>query len=245
MKISLIGLGWFGEALGKQLNHLGHDVLGTTRTPQKGDKLSALNFKTFLLNHPALPDEELFLSDLIILNIPPFHGQLEWFKLWPWRDKSHVIFISSTSVYLDDPILVNEESPTIQNKELVLEEQWILKHLKQVSILRFGGLLGDTRHPGQHLAGKKDLKNRLWPVNLLHLEDAIGFTLALIEEGLKGVFNVVGDEHSTREKFYTEYSLKHHLPIPLFDLADQSQGKIVCNTKAKTIYKFRSFEKSL
>lgn len=220
MKISIIGLGWFGAPVAKELKSLGHKILGTTRSTEKKKELEAKDIEVFILDHPQLPDQKLLESDIIILNIPPFDKQLEWFKSWNWNDDIWIIFISSTSILKE-------------------EEEWIQNSFKNWTILRFGGLLGQGRHPGKYLSGRKNLKGRLWPVNLIHLEDCVGVTRTVIEEKLRGeLFSVVADEHPSREEFYTRYCKKMNLPLPQFDQDDDSTKPSVSNEKIKKHYSF-------
>ena len=220
MKISIIGLGWYGEALARALLLNGHQVMGTTRTEAKKTVLQGLGIETHLLSFPHPPSEALLNSDVIILNIPPFEGELEWFMKWNWSPESWVIFISSTALY-----------PKAESKNALLlmeQEEWVKKSFANWSILRFGGLIGGGRHPGKSLSGRKDLPGRLWPVNLIHQKDAIGFTLTVLTKRLQNkTFLVVSNEHPLREEFYRDYCSGKGLPLPEFDQEDRSLGKIV------------------
>ncbi|WP_408096967.1 hypothetical protein ACJVC5_18180 [Peredibacter sp. HCB2-198] len=217
-KVSILGLGWYGSPLRDELLRHGFDVVGSTRTKEK------LSPDSRLLAYPELPSEDLMDADIVVLNIPPFPEELEWFKKWPWK-KPWLIFISSTS-----------ESPT-----LLAQEEWVRANFTDWTILRFGGLLGGKRHPGKHLSGKKNLAAPKRPVNLLHLEDAVGVTVAVIQNNVKGkTLGVVCDEHRTREEFYSEYCRENNLPLPEFDQSDLSTGKIVPNEEIKKFYKFRN-----
>lgn len=229
MKISIIGLGWYGEALARVLLQNGHQVAGTTRTEAKKTALQALGVETHLLAFPHTPPATLLNSDVIILNIPPFVDELEWFKEWNWSPESWIIFISSTALF-----------PKAESKNaLLLEEQeeWIKKFFTNWSILRFGGLIGGGRHPGKSLSGRKNLPRRMWPVNLIHQKDAVGFTLTVLKEKLQQkTFLVVSDEHPRREEFYRDYCLEKGLPLPEFDQNDKSMGKIVPNQEMAQFY---------
>jgi nucleoside-diphosphate-sugar epimerase len=230
MKISIIGLGRFGEALGEVLLKDGHSINGTTRTENKLNHLKARELNPSLLNYPDSPDFILD-SDIIILNIPPFDLQLEWFKSWKWRERSKLIFISSTSVY---------PTPNSSSAEILkVQEEWIKSTFPIYSILRFGGLYSDSFHPGRYLSGKQNLPGRLWPVNLVHLKDAVGFTKVVIDRGLYSrTFQVICNEHPTREKYYTDFCLKEGLPIPQFDPGDLTTKQAVPSEEVSTIYKF-------
>lgn len=245
MKVSLIGAGWYGQALGWQLAQNGFEVCGTTRSTAKFPKLKQNQIEPFLLNYPEIPAAPLLQSEIIILNIPPFGGQLNWFKRWPWPESSWPIFISSTSVYgelggaVDESVGPAPSTPAA--RELVATEEWIKQHFARWNIIRLGGLIGPDRHPGKSLSGRQEIAGGGEPVNLIHLDDAIGFTLKIIEQGVqREVFNLVSDEHSSRQDFYTEYTHRQGLPPPHF-LAPSAapKGKLVANDKVKQIYQLK------
>jgi nucleoside-diphosphate-sugar epimerase len=230
LKVSIIGCGWYGKELAKSLLIEGYDVYGSTRELNKHQDLTALGIQPFLLNPPQTPLKEHLTTDLLILNIPPFEHQLKWFQSWPWDQNVPVIFISSTSVY----------HASANAQLLNQEEEWIKTHFKRWNILRFGGLLGGNRHPGNSLSGKVGLKGGNSPVNLIHRDDAVGFTRALMEKKIfNEIFDVVSDEHTTKREFYSEYCQRMNLPLPEFDSADQTVGRIIDNEKIKTIYNLK------
>ena len=235
MRISIIGLGWFGEPLAKALLKDGHEISGSTRTQEKKDQLTKENIKVDLLDYPGYANKDLLDADIVVLNIPPFSNQLEWFESWQWNPNTWIIFISSTSVYS------KKNSENIST--LKQEESWIQSEFNNWTILRFGGLIGNGRHPGKHLSGKKNLPGRLWPVNLVHIDDCIGVTKTIIQKKIQNeIFNVVASDHPTREKFYTDYCLKNGLPLPEFDPHDNSVKDVVSNEKILKSYSvFRNF----
>lgn len=221
MRITVLGSGWYGTPLSLALLHLGHELHVTTRDIQKKQDLEKQGLTTHLLTAPEAPHPDILNSDILILNTPPSAGGLNWFKSWP-PTRAWIIFISSTS------------------GKQVAEEEWVQSTFQNWTILRFGGLLGDKRHPGKVLSGRKDLPGRLWPVNLLHQDDAVGFTLKIIKDEIKGeLIEVVSDEHRSREEFYQEYCQQNQLPLPLFDQNDQTLKPIVQNQRAKEIYEFK------
>lgn len=226
-KIKISGLGWYGRPLAHALMKSGFDVSGTTRTPEKMNELQKEGLSVSLLSWPALP--EVADADIVVLNIPPFEEQPEWFKSWSWNTKTWVIFISSTSVY---------PSPESKSAKILKEEEdWVSQTFEKWTILRFGGLIGNGRHPGKYLSGRTNLQNRLWPVNLIHLDDTIGATLAVISKGISNsVIHVVSGEHPTREDYYSDYCRKNNLPLPHFDQSDLSTGKIVPDDELKKFY---------
>lgn len=237
MKISVIGCGWFGKELAQKLLHHHHQVLGTTRSQEKLDALSELGILCHLLTFPNLPHPSLMEADVVILNIPPFAAQGAWVRNWPWEKRTHLIFISSTSVYGLHQGEVDEETEPLPDSEnghfLLAEEKWV-KSAPLHTIIRFGGLIGKNRHPGKQLSGRKNLKDGNLPVNLIHLDDCVNFTQMVIDQKLTGVFNLVSDNHSTREKFYGDYCKDHGLPLPEFE-SGSGVGKVVSNQKVKKL----------
>ena len=221
MKISVIGCGWYGTPLALSLKDLGHEVHGSTRSPDKREALQNLGLKISLLDYPQIPTD-LMDADIIVINIPPFEEELNWLKSWPWQKTTWPIFISTTS------------------GKNAREEEWIATHFSSWTILRFGGLLGGGRHPGKHLSGRKNLAGPMHPVNLLHQDDAVGITLAVINQQIKNeMIEVVSDEHHSRLEFYTDYAQRMNLPLPEFDLSDETKRPAISNKRAREIYDFK------
>lgn len=221
MKIIIYGLGWYGLPLAESLQKKGHEVSGSVTTQEKAKTIS--HIETACFKFPETPPA--IHADILVINIPPFPEQLEWFKTWKIASGTKVIFISSTSALT-------------KNSSLAETEQWV-STLPHWIILRFGGLYGDQRHPGKHLSGKKNLNGRLWPVNLLHLDDAVGFTEKVIELNLDHrTFNVTSSNHPGREEYYTNYCRLNKLPLPDFDQNDDSRKDPVDNSEAAKIYSF-------
>jgi len=132
MIISILGCGWLGLPLAKQLIKNGHTVKGSTTSDQKLAKLKEKGILPFLINlNPELQCtdcDEFWQSDVLVLNIPPgrrrtdiveFHTQqivsvIDRVKTSPI---SFVVFVSSTSVYPEKPGIVEEED-AIRGKAL-------------------------------------------------------------------------------------------------------------------------------
>lgn len=241
MKVSIIGLGWFGESLGEQLK-VQHEVLGTTRSEDKARLLREKGFNVFILDYPKVPTMDLLNSDVVVLNIPPRAEHLEWMKLWPWQKGCHVIFISSTSVYGDHQGTVDENTPpepdTESGKTLLAQEKFF-GAFSTGAIIRFGGLLGSGRHPGKYLSGRKNLEGAERPVNLVHQKDTVGFVKTVIEKKLTGIFNLVHPDHPEREIFYRSYCERKGLPLPEF-LPQAGPAKTVNSSTILKLYQFQA-----
>jgi nucleoside-diphosphate-sugar epimerase len=240
MKISIIGLGWFGEALAQELKTQ-HEILGTTRSEEKILTFSKQHIQAEKLTAVDLPSDALLSADVIILNIPPFAGQLEWFKKWHWNKKAHLIFISSTSVYGTNTGEVDETTiplPETENGKILLEEEEWVKSFPRYTIIRFGGLIGANRHPGKFLSGRLNLSGGNLPVNLIHRQDCIGFTKLVIDKKLFGeTFNLAHPEHPQRRDYYQSFCLGNNLPLPQF-IDSPETGKVISSTKVLNHYHF-------
>ncbi len=233
-----MGLGYLGYPLAQDLLKLGHRVKGTTRTPEKKKKFDDEGIVCEILNPSTLPSKDFLEADVLILNIPPFEEQPEWFKSWDWDYSKRIIFVSSTSVYCASSGIVSEDSKR-EAGILSLEEDFFIQHFPSHMILRAGGILGPGRHPGRILSGRENLSKGNHPVNLIHVDDLRGIILSLIDSENSGVLNVVSDEHHSRKEFYQDFCKRHGLPLPLFDERDKSEGKTVSNTRLKKSYQLK------
>ncbi len=251
-QISILGCGWLGLPLAKQLVKKGYSVKGSTTTESKLELLEKEGISPFLISLKTAEiqrDIVSFLenSGLLIINIPPglgnnpddsFVAKMEYFI--PFIEKSSVekvIFVSSTSVYADENNLVTEETfpkpETESGKQLVIVEKLLSENKNfQTTILRFGGLIGEDRHPVKFLAGRNNIKNPEAPINLIHQSDCIEIIQKIIEKDVwDSVLNAVAPFHTSRKKYYTEKALEFGLVPPQFDENQSSVGKTVSSDK--------------
>lgn len=256
MKIAILGCGWLGFQLGKELRALNHEVKASVTSVDKFGELHAAGLVPYtikLYEKGIQGDIRSFLakSDCIVVNIPPglrknpeanFVSRVR--NIIPYLEKSYcprVIFVSSTSVYENSPELptVDENTDTdntsnvaiqLRNAELLLLNNENFK----AQILRFGGLIGDDRHPVNQLAGRKDLNSPNAPINLVHRKDCIAAILTLISQpGTNTVYNLVYPHHPSRKEYYTKVAEKRGMPVPEFNDDEASLGKKVRSTKIK------------
>jgi nucleoside-diphosphate-sugar epimerase len=110
----------------------------------------------------------------------------------------------------------------------------------EVSVIRFGGLIGYDRNPARFLSGKKDLKDGSVPVNLIHRDDCIAIIVAIIKQQKWGkVYNACSDEHPSRKDFYTKACILSSLPEPIFSEQEPSnQYKIIDSSLMKNDLQF-------
>jgi nucleoside-diphosphate-sugar epimerase len=238
MTISILGCGWFGTALSKTLKTQNHRVKGSTTTPNKID-----DTRTHLIRLETAENSEVdpnfFDCDLLVVsnNVRMTDEQaylqriaytIELIKL---HGIPQVIFISSTSVYGEPNAMVDEtstpEPETLSAKLLLRAEHLFQSEAFSTTIIRFAGLIGPGRDPGRFFAGKTNVPNGLAPVNLLHLEDAVGITQQVIgSPPYPRIINAVNPDHPTRMDFYTQAARQSNLPLPHFQV-EKTQWKMV------------------
>ena len=263
-KISILGCGWLGFPLAKKLIEKGNSINGTTTSENKLVTLKDSGINPFLV---ALESESVsesvndFLSEseILIINIPPKlrtvdpNSEKKVFvekirNLIPFIEKSivkKVLFVSSTSVYGDENDFITENTipnpETESGKQLFLAEAILQKNQNfETTILRFGGLIGEDRHPVKHLAGKENLENPDAPVNLIHLNDCIGIIEAIINQSKwNEVFNAVAPFHPTREEYYTQKAKEQNLVLPKFSAEKSNIKKIISSEKIQNNLKYQ------
>ena len=278
-QISLLGCGWLGLPLAKVLLENGFSVKGSTTSEDKLALLEDNKIQPFLL---SLFEDKIegnitdFLneSEILIIDIPPglrketsisFVDKIK--TLVTQIEKSgikKVLFVSSTSVYRDveifsTPLEVTEETPTNPDtesgKQLVEVEQLLLDNpYFQTIILRFGGLIGEDRHPIKYLAGKENVENPDGPINFIHQEDCIGIILEILKQLFdinRGnhkmskqvqhdniIFNAVAPQHPTRKEYYHKKAKNMNLPLPIFAKSTASKGKIINSAKIESVLSY-------
>lgn len=258
-QISVLGCGWLGMPLAKQLLQNGYAVNGSTTTESKLELLEKVGISPFLISLKANDSSRevtVFLenSEILIINIPPglrgnsgenFVAKME--NLIPFIEKSSVekvIFVSSTSVYADENKVVTEETfpkpETESGKQLHVSENLLLNNSNfQTTVLRFGGLIGEDRHPIKFLFGRNNIENPEAPINLIHQTDCIEIIQKIIEKEVwNTVFNAVAPFHPSRKKYYTEKAMAMHLHPPQFNENQTSVGKTVSSDKLISVLNY-------
>ena len=244
-KVSIIGLGWIGEPLAFQLQEKVFQVLGSTTSAEKQEKLrkKGINTLRFSLNpHPeGVGFNALFHSEILVVNIPSrtrsgngeFHlEQIKYLRgLLDNSNVKQVIFVSSTGVYPevtstekyseDFPISVkNTGNETIFRAEQLLERD----RNYDLTIVRFGGLLGDDRIPGKYFSGKENVAGHT-RVNFIHRKDAVGLLAWVIERELWGqTFNGIAPIHPLRKEIYEKNATELGIAPPA-SYQNEPEGK--------------------
>jgi len=264
-QISILGCGWLGLPLAEALIKNGFSVKGSTTSNDKLSIIEKSGIQPFLIaleSNNISGDIETFLqgSKTLIIDIPPklrgnskenFIGKIA--TLIPFIEKSkieNVLFVSSTSVYgdtssfdcaQDDTLSVTEETKTCpeteSGRQLVAVEQVLQTNIHfKTTILRFGGLIGEDRHPIRFLAGRKNLENPKAPINLIHQIDCIGIIMTILRQNSwNETFNAVAPFHPNREQYYTQKAFDLGLDLPDFNDESPTFGKTILSTKVENV----------
>lgn len=217
-----------------------YTVKGSTTSPEKLPALQQKGIDGYqlLLNPAPIGDlSALVKTDTLVIDIPPkagklgddFHPEQVRQLVEAIRESmvTHVIYISSTSVYPERGQLAVEQdittvaesaAPGLMQAELLVQQ---LAPELAVTVVRFGGLMGYDRIPGKYVAGRPVNSGEV-PVNYIHRDDAVGLLSAIINQQLTGTFNAVAPEHPTREAIYRKSCADFGYPLPIFTTPDEA-----------------------
>ncbi|HEX8269352.1 MAG TPA: NAD(P)H-binding protein [Flavobacterium sp.] len=261
-QISILGCGWLGFSLAEALLAEGFSIKGSTTSEHKMEKLKHAGIDPYLLELGSIKEIgrygiEKFLagSDTLIVNIPPkvrsntsadYPSKINiLLTALKASTVKNVLFVSSTSVYADDDCLVTEEtvaSPTTESGRQILTAEELLQHETSINltILRFGGLIGEDRHPIRSLAGKSNIANPDAPINLIQRNDCIEIMMKVVKDAAwNQVFNAVYPDHPTRKEYYCTKAMQLNLPAPGFGTITEGGGKVISSEKLRQQLNYR------
>lgn len=220
-KVGIIGLGWLGLPLAEKLTLEEYQVIGSTTTREKAEKLSkeAYGVVTLHLNpHPTGKGfNALFESDTLVIAFPPksrsqsaefYFQQLTFLKKLIDQSKvKRILFISSTGIYPSEgrgmPYDEEDElTKATTGSSHLLEAERILseKRTYQLTVIRMGGLMGGDRVVGKYFQGKENVDGSS-PVNYIHQEDAVRLCQWVMEQNQwDELFNGVAPQHPTKKE---------------------------------------------
>lgn len=244
-KITIIGSGWLGLPLAKQLQENSYDVLASFRNTTTRFNLHQENINSIkidLTTTGKVPDE-IFHRDVLCILISPSKNDkyvevLKNFSNNPQlKYLKQIIFISSSSVYEDSSSPKDESSPTKEDNIIVQAEK-LFENFPNVCILRFAGLMGDNRYMAKYY--KDVVPNAQTIVNHIHKEDAIGIIEKIIDENVHGIYNICSPIHPTRKDVIEEQCRILNQKEPIFEHGDSKKGVILSDKINKEIaYMYR------
>ena len=246
--ISILGCGWLGYPLAKELISQGLKVKGSTTSPDKTATFQNVGITPYLfsIDSAGIGDisgiNDFFSADLLIITLPPKirkkgaeHGigQIEKIRDIASDFEGKVIYTSSTSVYPangknHDEASLAKNFPAGPSPLLKIEEMLKITFGNNLTILRLGGLFGYDRIPVKYFLGKKEIVNRNFPVNYLHRDDAVKGILTIIGKQAWGrTYNVVSPLHPTREEVFSKNAKMLNVKRPEFSDLTTGNFKII------------------
>jgi nucleoside-diphosphate-sugar epimerase len=256
MMVSILGCGWYGKALARSLMQKGINVNGSSTSSEKLQQFFSEGIIPYSVHFDADSenfDPVFFECDVLVISISPKFRKGETTRYLPKVQRiidailkyrvRKVIYISSTGVYGDHNTEVNELSdpnPDTESGVILLGAERLFQKETdfKTTIIRFGGLVGPGRHPGRFFAGKKDIPNGLAPVNLIHQQDCVGISEAIIERDIFGyLFNACSPDHPAKADFYGQTALAAALQAPEF-INELNNWKIVDSINLKSILNY-------
>lgn len=262
--ISILGCGWLGAPLARNLLAEGYTVKGSTTQTQKKSVMKDVGILPYVLSlTPELSRQEpggFFESDLLIINIPP-KTRSEGQEYHPRQIEAlaaqikqhsirHCIYVSSTSVYpaTEGGTEVREEDaadPEQSRHPAIWHAEDILKKVSglQLTVLRCGGLMGYDRIPGKYFAGKKNLTTGHIPVNYVHRDDVIKVIVKVIQKGYwNQTLNVVAPEHPGRKEVYLKNAEEFGYEQPTFTEGNADEEEAYKVVSSQKLIKELSYE---
>lgn len=240
--ISILGCGWLGLPLAKQLVECGFSVKGSVRSKEKAHSLNEFSVTPFILNiDDATTDQqwdEFLGSEILIIAIPSKNTD-GFMSLISALEKSfvkRVIFVSSTSVYKDTNDVVTESEAAQDSSTLYqIETLFTQSVFFATTVVRFSGLVGYSRNPGRFFQKSgRSVSNPDAAVNMIHQDDCIGLIEQIIKQNQWGkTFNACADTHPTKREFYTEMTQRIGVDAPTFIESENQTFKLISNQKIK------------
>jgi nucleoside-diphosphate-sugar epimerase len=241
MRVLIVGCGYVGLPLGKELARQGHDVSGLRRSALAAAEMQAAGLTPL---HADITQPETLARlprqfDWVVnCSASGGGGAADYRKIYLEGNRNLLawladappkkfIYTSSTSVYAqNDGSVVTEQSPAEPEaataKVLVETEEFLLAAAQEkkfpVVVLRVAGIYGPGRGHlfKQFLRGAAKIEGTgARFLNMIHRDDLIGVILAALEKGTPGeIYNAVDDEPVTQLNFFRwlAETLKKELP---------------------------------
>ena len=241
MRVLIVGPGYVGLALGRQLVRRGHEVFGLRRSGDASGELHAAGIHP-LVGDITRPETLLDLPsqfDWVVNCVSSSYGGAEEYRRVYLQGARNLlarlaqtppakcVYTSSSSVYgQNDGSLVDETAPTKPPNEtsrvLVETERVFLAAAREWNfpavVLRVAGIYGPGRGWWfkQFLAGEARIEGEgRRTLNMIHRDDVAGCIIAALERGQPGeIYNAVDDEPVTQRDFFAWLAANLNRPMP-------------------------------
>lgn len=249
-RISILGCGWLGLPLAVELISKGHRVYGSSRSMIKVRELEAQGITPFIIDiddkHSNISN---FLSaDILIIAITSKNTNAfkNLIKKVEESEVSKVIFVSSTSVYANTNTMITEETKTNNSLLADIEKLFLTNMFFESTVVRFGGLFGYTRKPGNFVKSGRKMENPEGFINLIHRDDCIQIIeQIIIKNAWNKVLNACTDTHPTRREFYSKEAKKLGKSEVIFNEESENNYKIINSQKLKDLLGYEFIHKDL
>ncbi|MEA1848626.1 hypothetical protein U9K52_06850 [Chryseobacterium sp. MHB01] len=215
-KVGIIGYGWLGSRISRNFAE-NFEMHATTTSPQKLKNIRSegiqADLAVFNEDEKQFPDPWNIAPelDVIIITVPfserrtskeILQKKLSNLISFIGKFEKQLFFMSTTSVYPDEPGIFKEEMLPSEN---VFTENKIKEAFPQINILRLGGLMGDSR-----LLKNFKISDLSGVVNHVHYEDVSAVILKMIEKDVRRkVYNVVAPLHPLKQEVIAAQNNQH------------------------------------
>jgi len=238
--ISILGSGWLGLPLAQRFILEGCQVKASTTSKSRLPELRQINAEPFIVDIDLLTSniQDFLQADILIINIPSknIDGFITLAKEVERSTVRNVVFISSTSVYLNSNKTISESD----GDESILSPLFSIENIfrnssnSKATIVRFGGLIGYNRNPGNFFKKSTLINNPDSYVNLIHQDDCIEIISQIVKQEFWGeTFNCCADTHPTKREFYTQAIKSVGGTVPPFCQSETKSYKIISNKKVR------------
>ncbi len=241
--ISILGCGWLGFPLALTLTKKGYSIKGSITSEIKVEKLKSNGVQPFIINLSNRENEfEKFLNSEVLIIAIPSKSIADFKNLISHIENSKIktiLFISSTSVYPNSNSIVTENSLIKKNPLSEIELLFKTNTNFKSTILRFGGLIGYDRKPGNFFKNGKAINYPDAFVNLIHRDDCIQIIKEIIAKNIwNKTLNACADTHPKKRDFYAKEFKKEGRNNPTFNELASNEYKIINSDQLKSILNY-------
>lgn len=255
MKLFILGAGYVGKACLAHLKNQDHIIYASTTRDEKVLPLKSYTEHVLVLkgSEKAKIKEIIDKCDAMIILVAQKDDNYEETYLTTAKivacaleERSKPFFLlytSSTSIYEGLTGWAREEdlvAPQSVRTQILLETEkiYLACAKKQVTscILRLGGIYGPERELSERarrFSGKEMNGTGAEWTNHIHLEDIVSALEFCLTNRLSGIYNLVNNDHPSREKLYTELCQSLNLVPPKWGpcTKGEASGYRVSNNK--------------
>ncbi|GAD89255.1 hypothetical protein VHA01S_018_00440 [Vibrio halioticoli NBRC 102217] len=266
--VLIIGAGWLGRPLAKQLSASHHQV---DVTNSQLDTVKQSSTEGLHAHHLSLPLEaphsltdllqQLNTDTIIGCFTPGFRRTAtpnwdsyaqNWQQICQSAKQAKInkiIMISSTAVYpaiakpmqesdADFAQSIVDNQFSEKSRALLKAEQQVLDSGLNYAVIRCSGLIDQHRHPSRFATRLRSV-SRHAPANMLHKDDAIGIIEFALNKVTDQVLNASTPDTCDKAQFYQAAIASRQLDIALPEIVDTPDKRIDSTLSQKLGYQYR------